>query len=187
MSVLSVQQEWEVTGYRGCVLSRSELGGFTAPLLLITILARHWGLKHKCLFKWLADSRTAINRVTVVTSPGYTFTERPENADYISVIQYLSKELRRPIQAHWIKSHQDSTLPYTALSPDAKLNVDVDELATKFHSKPKASPTRTTEHIPSTKISITILNTRYASNIDDNIRYHINGSYLRGHIQQLQN
>lgn len=26
--------------------TRSELGGFTAPLLLITSLARHWGLKH---------------------------------------------------------------------------------------------------------------------------------------------
>jgi hypothetical protein len=50
--------------------TRSELGGFTAPLLLITSLARHWGLKHRCKFRWLADSQVAINRVTVVTRQG---------------------------------------------------------------------------------------------------------------------
>ena len=30
--------------------TRSELGGFTAPLLLVSMLARHWGLKHRCTF-----------------------------------------------------------------------------------------------------------------------------------------
>ena len=48
--------------------TRSKLGGFTAPLLLITILARHWGLRHRCKFRWLVDSRIAINRVTFTVS-----------------------------------------------------------------------------------------------------------------------
>ena len=30
--------------------TRSEIGGFTAPLLLVTVLARFWGLKHSCSF-----------------------------------------------------------------------------------------------------------------------------------------
>ena len=47
--------------------TRSELGGFTGPLLLITLLARFWGLRHRCTFRWLVDSRIAINRVIFVT------------------------------------------------------------------------------------------------------------------------
>ena len=30
--------------------TRSELGGFTGPLLLVTLLARFWGLRHRCRF-----------------------------------------------------------------------------------------------------------------------------------------
>ena len=44
--------------------TRSEIGGFTDPLLLITLLARHWGLRHRCTFRWLVDSKIAINRVS---------------------------------------------------------------------------------------------------------------------------
>jgi hypothetical protein len=80
--------------------TRSELGGFTAPLLLITALAGHWGMKHRCTFRWLADSQVAINRVTIVTHKDYRPTKQPDNCDYISTITELYRELRRPIQAH---------------------------------------------------------------------------------------
>ena len=164
--------------------TRSELGGFTAPLLLITSLARHWGLKHRCKFRWLADSQVAINRVTFVTRKDYRPTKQPDNCDYLSTITELYRELRRPMKAHWIKSHQDSKTPYAALPPDAKLNVDADELATLCHNLPRSKPQRSIDHVPSTKISISILSTRYPGNIDANIRYHINGGYLRAHTQQ---
>ena len=163
--------------------TRSELGGFTAPLLLVTILARHWGLKHRCSFRWLADSKVALHRVSIVTRHDHTPTKQPDNSDYIAVIEDLFKELRRPMQAQWVKSHQDSRTPYHKLTDEAKLNVDADELATLFHLKPKGKPMRSTPHIPATKISISILKIRYAGNFDDNLRYHINGGYLRGHLQ----
>ena len=58
--------------------TRSELGGFMAPLLLITSLTRHWGLKNRCKFRRLADSQVAINRVTVlVTRKDYRPTKQP--------------------------------------------------------------------------------------------------------------
>lgn len=69
--------------------TRSELGGFTAPLLLVTMLARHWGLKHRCSFRWLADSRVAIDRVTIVTRQDHSPSKQPDNVDYVSVIRDL--------------------------------------------------------------------------------------------------
>jgi hypothetical protein len=39
----------------------SKLGGFTAPLLLVTTLAKHWGLRHRCKFGWLSESKAAIS------------------------------------------------------------------------------------------------------------------------------
>ena len=77
--------------------TRSELGGFTAPLLLITMLARFWGLRHKCKFRWLVDSKIAINRVTFTVSIDHRPKKQPDNSDYLSVIRDLHKELRRPL------------------------------------------------------------------------------------------
>ena len=167
--------------------TRSELGGFTGPLLLVTILARFWGLRHKCKFRWLVDSKIAINRVQFVTSKDHRPTKQPDNIDLLSTIRDLHKELRRPLKAHWIKSHQDNDQEYDKLSPDAQLNVDADDLATKFHKRPRAKPLRNTEHLPSTQVSISINQTRYYGNLDANLRFHINGGYLRNFLQNKHN
>ena len=140
-------------------------------------------MKHRCSFRWIADSRVAINRVTIVTRHDHSPTKQPDNVDYVAVIQDLFKELRRPMQAQWIKSHQDEKTPYNELTADAKLNVDADALATDFHKKPNGRPMRSTPHINVTRISLTILKTRYSGNFDDNLRYHITGGYLRSFIQ----
>jgi hypothetical protein len=83
--------------------TRSELGGFTAPLVLVTILARHWGLRHRCKFQWLADSEVAINRVTFVTRKDHSPTKQPDNSNYLTTIKKLFRELRRPMTTQWIK------------------------------------------------------------------------------------
>lgn len=154
------------------------------PLLLITLLARHWGLRHRCKFRWLVDSQFAINRVTSVTSPQYGPTNQPDNADYLSVIRELHTELRRPLSMKWIKSHQDEKREYyTKLSQGAQHNVNVDALATKFHILPKAKPSRTTAHITATNKSIAINRMRFYGNLDANIRFHINGGYIRNYLQ----
>ena len=149
----------------------------------MTILARYWGLRHKCKFRWLVDSRIAINRVHLVTRKDYRPTTQPDNIDILSIIQDLHKELRRPLKAQWIKSHQDATKTCDTLSKDAKLNVDADELATKAHSRPRSQPIRSTAHIPATQVSISINKVRYYGNLDANLRFYINGGYMRNYLQ----
>ncbi|KAI2499475.1 hypothetical protein MHU86_14995 [Fragilaria crotonensis] len=149
--------------------TRSKLGGFTAPLLLVTILARYWGLRHRCKFRWLVDSRIAINRVTFVTRKDHRPTRQPDNNDYLAVIQELHAELRRPIRAVWIKSHQDDSKDYGKLSADAKPNADADALATAFHRRTRSNAMRSTAHLPCTKISISINKVRYYGNMDNNL------------------
>ena len=129
------------------------------------------------------DSKIAINRVIFVVSKDHRPTKQPDNTDYLSVIQDLHKELRRPLKIQWIKGHQDDKSSYEKLPPDTKSNIDVDRLATAFHHRPRSKPLPTTEHIDSTKISVTINNSRYASNIDGNLRFQINGGYIRRYLQ----
>jgi hypothetical protein len=91
------------------------------------------------------------------------------------------------MKTQWIKSHQDGKKSYDQLTSDAKLNVDVDDLATKCHQNKRAKPRRVTAHIPSMQMSISILNTRFYCKIDEHIRYHVNGSYLRKYTQTRHN
>ena len=90
---------------------------------------------------WLVDSRIAINRVQqFMTSKDYRPTTQPDNIDLLSAIRDLHRELRRPLKKQWIKSHQDDSTTYEKLSPDAKLNVDADELATAAHKRKRSQP-----------------------------------------------
>jgi hypothetical protein len=123
--------------------TRSERGGFTAPLLLVTVVARH-----RCKFRWLADSEVAINRETFVTRKDYSPTKQPDNSDYLTTIKELFRELRRPLLTKWIKSHQDGKISYDKLTPDARLNVDVDELASKCHQNKKSETTARDKSYP---------------------------------------
>ena len=167
--------------------TRSELGGFTAPLLLVTVLARFWGLKHRCKFRWIVDSKVAINRVVLVTRHDNSPNKQPNNCDYLSLIQELFKELRRPLSSEWIKGHQDDKKSYDQLSSDAKLNVDTDRLAISIHKNPRAKPMRDMAHLPATKISIQILSTRFYGNFEDNVRHHVNAGYMKAYLQARNN
>jgi hypothetical protein len=50
--------------------TRSELGGFTAPLVLIQAISRYWGLKHRCKFYWIVDSKAAMAKVKMYSQRG---------------------------------------------------------------------------------------------------------------------
>jgi hypothetical protein len=57
----------------------SELGGLAAPLLLIASLARFWGLKHKCRYRWVVDSKqAAIATVTITTRISHQLRRAPD-------------------------------------------------------------------------------------------------------------
>jgi hypothetical protein len=79
--------------------TRSELGGYAAPLLLATSLARFWGIRHRCHFRWFTDSTSAISKVRVYTSSRGKHKQYPAHSDYVTTIMELTEELKRPITA----------------------------------------------------------------------------------------
>jgi ribonuclease HI len=167
--------------------TRSELGGLTAPLLLVTSLAKFWGLQHKCRYKWLTDSKAAISKVTLITNPTTSSPRRyPDDVDYITAIRELHKSLGgRSLRPTWIKGHQDDDTAYDKLSMDARLNVDVDGLASEhFWSGQGTRPTSKIMHLHEHQVTIAINGVIYPTRIDEQIRYHINGSYLKDFLQQ---
>lgn len=88
--------------------TRSELCGLASSLLVIASVARHWGLRHRCTFRCIMDSRSAISKVHKTTS-----RRRPDNhqypeADLLTLIRSLLVEIRRSEHFHWVKGHQDS-------------------------------------------------------------------------------
>lgn len=121
-------------------LTRSELGGYVAPLLLrITLISRFWGLRHRCKFYWIVDSKLAIAKVKLY-SGNQENHQYPDHCDYISVIRELQHELRQPLKSIWIRGHQDDNKGYDDLSPRAKLNVVADTMATQFRVSGKQRP-----------------------------------------------
>jgi hypothetical protein len=163
--------------------TRSELGGLAGPLLLVVSLARLWGLKHKCRYRWLVDSKAAISQVKITTRVSHQLRRTPNNSDYLLVLRSLRRELGRPIETVWVKGHQDTDTPYAALSPEAKHNVDADALATWYREALPSRPHFQRAHIDEELISITIQGDRYSTNVDEAIRFHVNGYYLRQFLQ----
>jgi hypothetical protein len=78
--------------------TRSELGGFTAPILLATTLAKFWGIRHRCSFRWYTDSQSAISKVRIYMIKGKPH-HFPEHSDYLTTITDLIAELKRPVRS----------------------------------------------------------------------------------------
>lgn len=165
--------------------TRSELGGLTCPLLLCASLARYWGLSHRCRYSWCTDSKAAISKVTFVTRVSYHPRRYPDEVDYVTAIRELHKSLGgRKLHCKWVKGHQDEHIDYEELNPLAKLNVDVDTLASDHYWKGKGiKPSTTLPHLHEMRVTVSINGVRFPSKIDEQIRYHINGSYLKQHLQ----
>jgi hypothetical protein len=56
---------------------RCKIGGFASSLLLITVISKYWGIRHRCKFHWIVDSKAAISKVLVTISPGAIPTRQP--------------------------------------------------------------------------------------------------------------
>ena len=166
-------------------LTRSELAGCASSLLLITVIARMWGLRHRCSFCWITDSRAAISRITkYVLSGGRCIKQMPDDADLISLIATLYRELRRQFRPEWVKGHQDSLQSYERLPFKARLNIDADFLATRYRLRGRLKSSPLVDHQTGQKVSILINGKRLTSQFDSCIRYHINGYHLRRYMQE---
>ena len=166
--------------------TRSELGGLTAPLLLVSSLARFWGIHHRCRYNWITDSKAAISRVTIITTSKYSLRRYPDDVDYVTAIQELHRSLGgRKLRPFWVKGHQDENQDYEQLSAAAKLNIDVDQLASDYYwSGHGTRPSPKLMHLQEHKVTIAVNGEIYPTRIDEQIRYHINGSYLKEQLKR---
>ena len=165
--------------------TRCELGGFVAPLLLLSLICHKLGSLPTSGFRWVTDSQCAISNVhSSKPNPGYA-RRQPNNVDYLATIQELSTSLDRPIESVWIKGHQDSSrLQIGATRQDVDRNNKADELATWYREQTKRSQSsENIDHVPVSRVSISVNGRRLVGKIEDTIRFHVDGSYLRTYIQ----
>jgi hypothetical protein len=163
--------------------TRSELGGCASSLLLIVVVSRLWGLRHRCKFCWFTDSKAAISR-TNRYSRKKRATRMPYDADLLSLISDLLAELRRPIVSVWVKGHQDSLRAYEKLPLAARLNIDADFLATRYRLRGRLKSSEQVDHSHGQQVSISINGKRLTGQFDECIRHHINGYHLRQYTQE---
>ncbi|KAI2497785.1 hypothetical protein MHU86_16727 [Fragilaria crotonensis] len=107
--------------------TRCEIAGFAAPMLLLTLFVRHWGLKYKCKFRWVCDSKAALANVTKHTKVHEPCRRQPENADFLSQIRCLKRESgkSRPILTIF-EIAKTTTIGHTSFSQDKKkLNLNL--------------------------------------------------------------
>ncbi|KAI2489451.1 hypothetical protein MHU86_25142 [Fragilaria crotonensis] len=164
--------------------TRCELCGFASSLLLIATLSRTWGLRHTCTFRWFTDSKSAISKIKRITRHGAIAGRQPYEADLLTSIQSLLKEIRRKITFRWIKGHQDNLQSYSKLPRSVQMNIDADFLATRYRKRGKLRPSQKIDHQPEQRISFSINGVRVTSQYDDCIRYHVNGYHLRRYMQE---
>ena len=165
--------------------TRSEIGGFAAPMLLLTLLAQLWGMQHRCKLEWVCDSQAALTNVKKCTNWHRPQRYQPNNADLLSQIREATVRLRRPLKSTWIKGHQSGS---KKVSPKMQLNITrnnrADELATCYRQQTERPQSKeATDHILASRVSISINGQRLVSHIEECIRYHVNGYHLRGYIQ----
>jgi hypothetical protein len=155
--------------------TRSEIGGFTAPLLILTLLSQMWGMQHRCKVAWVCDSKAALANVEKSTSRDHPPWYQPNNDDLLSQVKSMAKQLGRPIQPIWIKGHQVSA---SGTQSQNNKNIDrnnrADELATWYRDHATLPQTKEmTPHSSEERISISINCKRLVSQVD-----------LRGYLQQ---
>jgi hypothetical protein len=79
--------------------TRSELVGCASSLLLAISISRlWWGHRHRSSFRWITDSVAAISRLRKYVFRDRRATKMPDNADLISLIATLIRELRCPFR-----------------------------------------------------------------------------------------
>ncbi|KAI2493732.1 hypothetical protein MHU86_20802 [Fragilaria crotonensis] len=164
--------------------TRCELGGYAASLIFLSLLHTLWGVRYKCKFRWVTDSRTAITNVSKVQERTYRKKRQPSNADYLGIIQSETTNLRRRITPVWVKGHQNKSM---GQSIDSKLNNRADSLATWYRNQQNyRQSVEHTDHSPESKVSISVNGVRIVSQVEATLRFHINGYHLRQYIQSRQ-
>ncbi len=161
--------------------TRCEIAGLVAPVLLLTLLASHWGTRFKCKFRWVCDSKSAISNVQKHTSGPQYSRIQPSNVDLLSQIFTLKAELGKLVEPKWIKGHQSTKL---VPSKDVARNNRADELATSYREQHRTSQSQERiDHVPEARVSIRIKGIIQIGQVESCLRFHINGYHMRCYLQ----
>ena len=160
--------------------TRCELGGYAAALLMLSLLHLSWGTRCKCKLRWVTDSKSAIKNVSNL----HLQRRQPPNPDYMGINRSGTTSLRRQVTPVWVKGHQIARDDSSVKSFDIKRNNHVDTLATWYREQPtKRQSSESSDHAWESRISIVINGVRLVSQVEESIRFHINGYHLRTYTQ----
>ncbi|KAI2490345.1 hypothetical protein MHU86_24235 [Fragilaria crotonensis] len=157
------------------------MAAFASNMLPVTLSARAMsGTRYKCKFHWVTDSKSAIQNV----SNPHLQRRQPSNPDYMGIIRSGTTSLRRRVTPVWVKGHQIACDNSPGKSFDIKRNNHVDALATWYREQStKRQSCELSDHASESRISIAINGVRLVSQVEQCIRFHINGYHLRTYPQ----
>ena len=173
---------------------RSELFGY-AGLLEVLLLMDTLMLPPKDTYP-TTQVNTFIDNISVVTQlQAFLLGYRPKrayphDADIISHIRWLWTQLPRfNHEVSWVKAHQDDKINFNLLPLPAQLNVSADALATEYEMNakhPSNTPRSQPAFFSSANVCLSINTQRITSQYSESIRFHINGTKHRAHLQKTR-
>lgn len=84
--------------------TRCEIGGlFTTPMLLLTVIAKCCGIRHRCKLNWIVDIQAAISKVSINIQPGAKPCRQSDEFNLLAFLSMLKNELRCPLKITWTK------------------------------------------------------------------------------------
>jgi hypothetical protein len=142
-----------------------------------------------CTTTWI-DSDAARKHLGKMLDPTFVPKRKfPNDPDLLVHIKWLWKEL--PMIQHtirWVKAHQDTRQPVGALPLNAQLNIKADQLATDYYQAMKSNTTKMIARanplrLPACPVFITVNGQDITAKYKESIRFHINGTSMRKHLQ----
>jgi hypothetical protein len=131
----------------------------------------------------LWTARRMISEVKVTTRVSHQLRRAPNNSDYLMVIRSLCRELGKPIETIWVKGHQDNDI-HTKHSARPRNTTSTSTpwlhsigIVCRVHLKLKRNTLRRNYSCSLSKAP------EYSTKVDEHIRYHVNGYYIRQYMQ----
>ena len=116
--------------------------------------------------------------------------EYPHDADILSHIRWLWKQQPRFChKVSWVKAHQDEKTSFHLLDLPAQLNICADALATEYLTRailPSDVPISQPAFFPTANVCLLINSHRITAQYSASIRFHINGTKHRAHLQRTR-
>ena len=155
-----------------CSLGRNSLGCLRRCFFSRNLLNYYSISTSSTAYIW-SNSAASIARLDFISWSKHR-GQSPENADIVSLLTDISKELYIDIKIQWIKTHQDNAATTQRLTSIASMNVQADSLASQYllgqPTTATGGPRRASRHFPTMYASLLIEDRRIHSFTSAQIR-----------------